>query len=100
MPCTVRLKAFCPFRAGSKLAQPCEDDVLHHVWFLLLLSALCYHRRMTPHDQQRFGRITLVGLIIAIFGVAFMFGGHPVISALLLLLAWVLVVLDEDIRSG
>jgi len=57
------------------LAQPCEDDVLHHVWFLLLLSALCYHRRMTPHDQQRFGRITLVGLIIAIFGVAFMFGG-------------------------
>jgi hypothetical protein len=29
-----------------------------------------------------------------------MFGGHPVISALLLLLAWVLVVLDEDIRSG
>jgi hypothetical protein len=30
---------------------------------------------MTPHDQQRFGRITLVGLIIAIFGVAFMFGG-------------------------
>jgi|SRR3982751_3112688 hypothetical protein len=63
-------------------------------------SALCYHRRMTPHDQQRFGRITLVGLIIAIFGVAFMFGGHPVISALLLLLAWVLVVLDEDIRSG
>ena len=55
---------------------------------------------MTPHDQQRFGRVTLVGLIIAIFGVAFMFGGHPVISALLLLLAWVLVVLDEDIRSG
>ena len=82
------------------MAQPCEDDVLHHVWFLLLLSALCYHRRMTPHDQQRFGRITLVGLIIAIFGVAFMFGGHPVISALLLLLAWVRVVLDEDIRSG
>jgi hypothetical protein len=62
----------------------------------------CYARRMrmTPHDQERFGRVTLVGLIIAIFGVAFMFGGHPVIAALLLLLAWVLVVLDEDMRSG
>jgi hypothetical protein len=35
--------------------------------------------------------VTLVGLIIAIFGVAFMFGGHPVIAAMLLLLAWVLV---------
>jgi hypothetical protein len=55
---------------------------------------------MTPHDQQRFSRMTPVGLIIAIFGVAFMFGGHPVIAALLLLLAWVLVVLDEDMRSG
>jgi hypothetical protein len=63
---------------------------------------VCYARRMrmTPHDQERFGRVTLVGLIIAIFGVAFMFGGHPVIAALLLLLAWVLVVLDEDMRSG
>jgi hypothetical protein len=56
--------------------------------------------RMTPHDEQRFGRVTLVGLIIAIFGVAIMFGGHPVIAALLLLLAWVLVVLDEDMKSG
>jgi multisubunit Na+/H+ antiporter MnhG subunit len=46
---------------------------------------------MNPHDEQRLGRVTLVGLIIAIFGVAFMFGGHPVISALLLLLAWVLI---------
>ena len=45
-------------------------------------------------------RVTLVGLIIAIFGVAFMFGGHPVIAVMLLLLAWVLVVLDEDMRSG
>ena len=45
-------------------------------------------------------RVTLVGLIIAIFGVAFMFGGHPVIAAMLLLLAWVLVVLDEDMKSG
>jgi hypothetical protein len=63
-------------------------------------AALCYARRMrlTPHDQERFGWVTL--LIIAIFGVAFMFGGHPVIAALLLLLAWVLVVLDEDMRSG
>jgi hypothetical protein len=69
---------------------------------LTAMSALCYARRMrmTPHDQERFGRVTLVGLIIAIFGVAFMFGGHPVIAALLLLLAWVLVVLDEDMRSG
>jgi hypothetical protein len=56
--------------------------------------------RMTPHDEQLFGRLTLVGLIIAIFGVAFMFGGHPVIAALLLLLAWVLVVLDENMKSG
>jgi hypothetical protein len=56
--------------------------------------------RLTPRDQERFGQLTLVGLIIAIFGVAFMFGGHPVISAMLLLLAWVLVVLDEDLRSG
>jgi hypothetical protein len=55
---------------------------------------------MTPHDQQRFGRITLVGLIIAIFGVAFMFGGHAVISAMLLLLAWALIMLDEDMKSG
>ena len=45
-------------------------------------------------------RVTLIGLIIAVLGVAFMFGGHPVISALLLLLAWVLVVLDEDMKSG
>ena len=45
-------------------------------------------------------RVTLVGLIIAIFGVAFMFGGHPVIAVMLLLLAWVLVMLDEDMRSG
>ena len=44
--------------------------------------------------------MTLVGLIIAVFGVAFMFGGHPVISAMLLLLAWVLVMLDEDMTSG
>jgi hypothetical protein len=29
-----------------------------------------------------------------------MFGVHPVIAALLLLLAWVLVVLDEDMKSG
>ena len=45
-------------------------------------------------------RVTQVGLIIAIFGVAFMFGGHPVIAALLLLLAWMLVMLDEDMKSG
>jgi hypothetical protein len=45
-------------------------------------------------------RVTLVGLIIAIFGVAFMFGGYPVIAAMLLLLAWVLVMLDEDMKSG
>ena len=44
--------------------------------------------------------MTLVGLIIAVVGVAFMFGGHPVIAALLLLLAWVLVMLDEDMKSG
>ncbi|WP_190242222.1 hypothetical protein [Bradyrhizobium algeriense] len=46
--------------------------------------------------------MTLVGLIIASFGVAFMFGGHPVIATmlLLLLLAWVLVMLDEDMKSG
>ena len=62
-------------------------------------AALRYALRMTPHDQQRFGRVTLVGLIIAIFGVAFMFGG-PVISAMLLLLAWVLIMLDEDMKSG
>ena len=55
---------------------------------------------MTPHDQQRFSRVTLVELIVAIFGVAFMFGGHPVIAALLLLLTCVLVMLDEDMRSG
>ena len=44
--------------------------------------------------------MTLVGLIIAIFGVAFMFGGHPVIAVMFLLLAWVLMMLDEDMRSG
>ena len=36
-----------------------------------------YDPPMNPHDEQRFGRVTLVGLIIAIFGVAFMFGGIP-----------------------
>jgi len=45
-------------------------------------------------------RVTLAGLVIAFVGVAFMFGGHPVISAMLLLLAWMLVVLDEDMKSG
>lgn len=45
-------------------------------------------------------RVTLAGLIIAIFGVAFMFGGHPVIAVMLLLLAWVLLMLDEDMKSG
>ena len=44
--------------------------------------------------------MTLFGLVIALFGVAFMFGGHPVIAAMLLLLAWMLVVLDEDMKSG
>jgi hypothetical protein len=29
-----------------------------------------------------------------------MFGGHPVIAVMLLLLAWVLMMLDEDMRSG
>jgi hypothetical protein len=44
--------------------------------------------------------VTLAGLIIAMFGVAFMFGAHPVIAAMLLLLAWMLVMLDEDMKSG
>jgi hypothetical protein len=44
--------------------------------------------------------MTLAGLIIAIFGVAFVFGGHPVIAGMLLLLAWVLMMLDEDMKSG
>jgi len=57
-------------------------------------SVVC--ERMLPGDS----RVTLVGLIIAVFGVAFMFGGHPVISAMLLLLTWVLVMLDEDMKSG
>ena len=43
-------------------------------------------------------RVTLVGLIIAIFGVAFMLGGHPVIGVMLLLLAWVLVMLDGPLE--
>ena len=42
--------------------------------------------------------VTLVGLIIAIFGVAFMLGGHPVIGVMLLLLAWVLVMLDGPLE--
>ena len=45
-------------------------------------------------------RVTLAGLIIAIVGVAFMFGGHPFIATMLLLLAWVLLMLDEDMKSG
>jgi hypothetical protein len=57
-------------------------------------AAVC--ERMLPGNSW----VTLVGLIIAIFGVAFMFGGHPVIAAMLLLLAWMLVVLDEDMKSG
>ncbi len=43
-------------------------------------------------------RVTLVGLIIAIFGAAFMFGGHPVIAVMLLLLAWVLMMLDGPLE--
>ena len=43
-------------------------------------------------------RVTLVGLIIAIVGVAFMLGGHPVIGVMLLLLAWVLVMLDGPLE--
>ena len=43
-------------------------------------------------------RVTLVGLIIAIFGVAFMLGGHLVIGVMLLLLAWVLVMLDGPLE--
>ena len=42
--------------------------------------------------------MTLVELIIAIFGVAFMLGGHPVIGVMLLLLAWVLVMLDGPLE--
>jgi phosphatidylserine synthase len=42
--------------------------------------------------------VTLVGLIIAIVGVAFMLGGHPVIGVMLLLLAWVLVMLDGPLE--
>ena len=44
--------------------------------------------------------MTLGELIIAMLGVAFMFGGHPVIAAMFLLLAWGLVMLDEDMKSG
>src|SRR6478735_9597683 len=43
-------------------------------------------------------RVTLVGLTIAIVGVAFMLGGHPVIGVMLLLLAWVLVMLDGPLE--
>jgi len=43
--------------------------------------------------------VTLVGLIIAIFGVAFMLGDHPVIGVMLLLLAWVLMMLDGPLDS-
>ena len=44
--------------------------------------------------------VTQGGLIIATLGVAFMFGGHPVIATMFLLLAWVLLMLDEDMKSG
>jgi hypothetical protein len=55
---------------------------------------------MRTNATWRTARVTLVGLVIAALGVAFMFGGHPVISAMLLLLTWVLVMLDEDMKSG
>jgi phosphatidylserine synthase len=42
--------------------------------------------------------VTLVGLIIAIFGVVFMLGGNPVIGVMLLLVAWVLVMLDGPLE--
>jgi len=42
--------------------------------------------------------VTLVGIIIAIFGVAFLLGGHLVIGVMLLLLAWVLVMLDGPLE--
>jgi hypothetical protein len=44
--------------------------------------------------------VTLVGLIVAILGVAFLFGGHPVIAGILMLLGWVLIMVDEDMKSG
>ena len=44
--------------------------------------------------------MTLVGLVVATFAVAFTFGGHPVIAALLLLVAWFLIKLDEDMKSS
>ena len=44
--------------------------------------------------------MTLVGLVVATLGVAFTFGEHPVIAALLLLVAWFLIKLDEDMKSS
>ena len=44
--------------------------------------------------------MTLVGLVVATLGVASTFGGHPVIAALLLLVAWFLIKLDEDMKSS
>ena len=42
--------------------------------------------------------MTHVELIIAIFGVAFLLAGRPVIGVMLLLLAWVLVMLDGPLE--
>jgi hypothetical protein len=57
-------------------------------------------RRRNHGEAAGHSRVTLAGLIIAFCGVAFMFGGHPVVAAMLLLLACMLVMLDEDMKSG
>ena len=67
---------------------------------LLCCPIVCLLLQYVNDGHLGNNRVTQVGLIIAIFGVAFMFGGHPVIAALLLLLAWMLVMLDEDMKSG
>ena len=67
---------------------------------LLIRLASSRSSSKLQYVNEGYGRVTLLGLIIAVFGVAFTFGGHPVIAALLLLLAWMLVVLDEDMKSG
>jgi hypothetical protein len=66
----------------------------------LTVSNPSRRRKRTEYAVLGNSRVTFVGLIIAIFGVAFLFGGHPVIDGMLLLLAWVLMMLDEDMRSG
>ena len=92
---------------GDDLQRPVNDEPMASKFLMAICKALLIMEPLHPDSlpsvavcERMLLGVTLVGLIIAIFGVAFMFGGHPVIATMLLLLAWLLMMLDEDMKSG